>query len=374
MKRILVVEDEALLREAIVEVLRASGFEVLEAEDGLAGLETARAQTPDLIVSDVKMARMSGTELLTALRDDPAIAAMPFILMTGATDKTPMRKGMRLGADDYLAKPFPLSELVEAVETRLRNHHQVRAQAEGKVAELRANLSLSLPHELLTPLTCILGYSDMILEGYDALQPTQILEMVSDMQKCGQRLLRLSQNYLFYATMETLNPDARHLQTLRSAPAAVTEGLIADAARRAADQHGRSRDLVLALADGAAAMGEDYLTKTVEELVDNAFKFSEPGTLVRVTSAADPAGFELTVRDHGRGMKPEQIAQVGAYQQFDRRIHEQQGVGLGLAIVKKLAKLHGGTIDIQSEPASGTTIRVRLPPSPQARDAASLGS
>lgn len=374
MKRILVVEDEALLREVIVEILRASGFEVLEAEDGLAGLEVARAQSPDLIVSDVKMPRLSGTELLTALREDAAIAATPFILMTGATDKTPMRKGMRLGADDYLAKPFPLSELVEAVETRLRNHHQVRAQAEGKVAELRANLSLSLPHELLTPLTCILGYSDMILTGYDALQPTQILEMVSDIQKCGQRLLRLSQNYLFYASMELLNRDTQRVQTLRSFPTADTQGLIAETARSAADKHGRSRDLLLALAEGAAAMSEDYLAKTVEELVDNAFKFSEPGTLVLVTSTIDPAGFELTVRDHGLGMKPEQIAQVGAYQQFDRRIHEQQGVGLGLTIVKKLTELHGGTIDIRSEPMAGTTIQIHLPSSPPARDAAANGA
>jgi signal transduction histidine kinase len=249
----------------------------------------------------------------------------------------------------------------------------VRAQAETKVAELRANLSLSLPHDLLTPLTCILGYSDMILAGYDSLQPTQVLEMVSDIRKCGQRLLRLSQNYLFYAGIELLNRDPQHTQTLRGRLTIHTKELIANAAQTTAGKYERSRNLILELAEGPAAMSGDYLTKIVEELVDNAFKFSEPGALVRVTSTTDAAGFHLTVCDDGRGMKPEQIAQVGAYQQFDRQIHEQQGMGLGLTIAKRLTELHGGTIAIQSEPAVGTSVQIQLPSSLEPRDAVSMG-
>jgi two-component system, sensor histidine kinase and response regulator len=363
MKRILVVEDEDLLRSAIAEVLRMQGYEVLEATDGAKALDLARRQAPDLIVSDVRMEPMTGTELLTALREDPAIAATPFILMTGATDKTPLRKGMRLGADDYLAKPFPLTELVEAVEARLRKHQQVRTQAEAKVTELRTNLSLSLPHELLTPLTCILGYSDMILTGYDTLQPTQILEMVSDIQKCGNRLLRLSQNYLFYASLELLSKDPRKVQALKSRQTASCLEPIRTAVQNIARKYSRLDNLNLKLADSPVAMSEDYLIKVIEELADNAFKFSEAGAPVSITSSTLAQDFHLVIRDQGRGMRPDQIAQIGAYQQFDRNIHEQQGTGLGLAIAKRLAELHGGTIDIQSQPSGGTTISIRLPAS-----------
>lgn len=361
MKRILLVDDEPELREAISEALRLSDFEVIEATDGAAGLTLARSHPPDLIISDVKMDRMSGTELLMALRADPAIAATPFILITGDTDKTSLRKGMRLGADDYLAKPFKLSELLEAVQARLRKHEQTRAQADAKVSELRANLSLTLPHELLTPLTCVLGYSEMILTDFDQLQPDQILDMTAEIQKCGQRLLRLTQNYLFYAGIELARFDPQRAGAFRNAHLDDTTATITKTARRAATPYGRGRHLVFRLEPLPAAISEEYLAKILEELVDNACKFSPPSVPVEITTLAGPLGFRLMISDHGAGMTPAQIAQVGAYQQFERDKREQQGMGLGLAIAKKLAEVHGGTLRLANGEKAGLIVTIDLP-------------
>jgi signal transduction histidine kinase len=108
-------------------------------------------------------------------------------------------------------------------------------------------------------------------------------------------------------------------------------------------------------------MAEEYLSKIVDELVQNAFKFSKPGTPVRVALHSAEQGPVLSVADQGRGLAQEQIAKIGAYMQFDRKMHEQQGLGLGLVICRRLAEVHGGTLTIASDPGAGTTVSLRFP-------------
>ena len=120
-------------------------------------------------------------------------------------------------------------------------------------------------------------------------------------------------------------------------------------------------DIVLELNDIPVPMSEDYLGKIVGELTQNAMKFSQPKTSVKVSLTDAPDGVTLTVSDHGRGLSTEHITKIGAYMQFDRKLHEQQGLGLGLTICKRLTELHGGTLTIQSSPEAGTTVIVKLP-------------
>jgi signal transduction histidine kinase len=110
------------------------------------------------------------------------------------------------------------------------------------------------------------------------------------------------------------------------------------------------------------SISEDYFAKIIDELVHNAFKFSQVGTKVRVTMADTPGGVTLTVTDQGRGFSTEHITKVGAYMQFDRKMQEQQGQGLGLTIAKRLTELHAGTLVIQSQRGGGiTNVVVKLP-------------
>ncbi|MEI7938447.1 MAG: response regulator, partial [Verrucomicrobiota bacterium] len=101
MKRILVIDDEPLLRETVRLALVGKGFDVIEAENGTQGIEKARQQLPDLILCDVNMEKVDGYLTLSALRNEPTTSAIPFILMTGMADNAGMRHGMELGADDY---------------------------------------------------------------------------------------------------------------------------------------------------------------------------------------------------------------------------------------------------------------------------------
>ena len=106
---------------------------------------------------------------------------------------------------------------------------------------------------------------------------------------------------------------------------------------------------------------EEYLSKITDELLQNAFKFSEADTPVRVTLAEAFNAVTLSVSDQGRGFTAEQITRIGAYMQFDRKLHEQQGLGLGLTIAKRLVDLHGGKFSIVSDKESGTVVSARFP-------------
>lgn len=99
-------------------------------------------------------------------------------------------------------------------------------------------------------------------------------------------------------------------------------------------------------------------SRIVEEIVDNACKFSRQGTPIHVQLGNDGA---VVVTDQGRGMTPKQINQIGAFKQFDRKRYEQQGLGLGLLLVQKLTHLHGAKLDIASEPGSGTRVQIAFP-------------
>ena len=224
------------------------------------------------------------------------------------------------------------------------------------MADLRSNISLALPHELFTPLSGIIGFAEILTSEAASLGPDQITEIGRHIHSSTKRLYRLMENFLIYAQIEMLRMDSQKLESLRKVQTQDAESVVETYARQAAERSNRVKDLVLDLRPGVAAMSEDYLARIVTELLDNAFKFSSPGSFVHICTLSVKAGFSLTVMDRGRGMSPQQVSNIGAYMQFGRKMHEQQGPGLGLAIVKSLVELHGGHMAIHSELGVGTTV------------------
>ncbi len=361
MKKILVIDDEEWLREMVHMALHQKGFQVIEAENGAVGIETAARELPDLILCDVNMEKVNGYMTLSSLRNEASTASIPFILMTGLADNAGMRHGMELGADDYLPKPFTIDALYAAVDARLKKAQAVRNEAEKKLADLRDNISMMLPHELRTPLNGILAYGEILASEAATLPPEEVAEMGKVICDSGRRLERLIENFLIYAQIEMLGTDPQKITALRSKRTPSPTRLIKQRATEQAIEAQRAEDLVLELVDVSLPISEDYLAKIVEELVKNAFKFSETGTKVIVSLSESGNDGMLTITDHGRGFSTDHITKVGAYMQFDRKMQEQQGLGLGLVISKRLTELHGGTLTIQSAKGANTTVTVRLP-------------
>lgn len=129
MVKILIIEDEVEIRSNLVELLDLEGYEVVSADNGVTGLLGAIEHTPDLIICDVMMPELDGYDVLQALRQDPKTLTIPFLFLTALADKGDIRRGMTLGADDYLTKPFTRSDVLTAVETRLQRQVASKAQA-----------------------------------------------------------------------------------------------------------------------------------------------------------------------------------------------------------------------------------------------------
>ena len=127
-KKILLIEDDRIMRENTAELLELSGYDVGVAENGKVGLELVKDFQPELIVCDVMMPELDGYGVLYILSKEPETAAIPFIFLTAKTEKEDLRKGMNLGADDYLTKPFEDMELLDAVESRLKKFEIVKKE------------------------------------------------------------------------------------------------------------------------------------------------------------------------------------------------------------------------------------------------------
>lgn len=126
MKKILLIEDNPEVRENTSEIISLANYEVFAAENGKIGVELAQRERPDLIICDIMMPELDGYGVLHVLSKKPETASIPFIFLTAKTEKGDIRKGMNLGADDYLTKPFDDVELLNAIETRLKRTEMFR--------------------------------------------------------------------------------------------------------------------------------------------------------------------------------------------------------------------------------------------------------
>ncbi len=125
MKTILLIEDNSDIRENTCEILELAGYNVVTAENGKVGVEKALAAKPDLVICDIMMPVLDGYGVLHIFSRNPTLAGTPFIFLTAKTERSEFRKGMELGADDYLTKPFDESELLSAIEGRLKRFEQL---------------------------------------------------------------------------------------------------------------------------------------------------------------------------------------------------------------------------------------------------------
>ncbi len=153
MKKILVIEDNDDIRANTAEILELSGYEVILAENGKTGIEKAIEHHPDLIICDIMMPVLDGYGVLHAIHKNNTIKNVPFIFLTARTERSDFRRGMELGADDYLTKPFDGTELLNAVDSRLRKLELLKEELLPGLEGLKHFMHESLGKDVLESLT-----------------------------------------------------------------------------------------------------------------------------------------------------------------------------------------------------------------------------
>jgi CheY-like chemotaxis protein len=345
MVKILVIEDESSILENIADYLEMCEYEVYKATNGRDGIALAENVNPDLIICDIMMPEMDGLEVIKQVRANEMTAEIPFIFLTARSEEDDLRLGMNLGADDYLKKPFKNSDLIASIKTRLNKSSIIKEKSEKKLDDIRYSLTVSLPHELYTPLNGIMGYAQILKNDMASFSPVELDEILEHLYSSAQRLNKIITNYVYYLSLLEIINSGISLDrefTLNAAE------IISEHARAAVRKYDRTGDLELQLqAEGIKIAGIHFF-KIINELVDNACKFSYDNTKITVKSYTKDDYYYVSIHNYGIGMNQEEIKNIGAYVQFNRAKYEQQGLGLGLAVCKKICEIYSIDIDFYS--------------------------
>jgi signal transduction histidine kinase len=361
MARIIIVDDDPDVLETIMRVLQAEHHDVTIAANGAQGIQLIKSHPMDLILCDISMPIVDGYTVFQNIKSDVKTSAIPFVFITARGARSEQRKGMDLGADDYLIKPFSAKELVSCVRTQILKHQLMADRYETTLRMVRKNIIYALPHELRTPLSQIIGYAGLLEMESDSSVPSTAKDYGKRITKASERLEHLIENYLVYAQIEIVASSSDELEKLRNHIVRQAAPVIEQVITERAQHYDRQPDVQMHIDECALRISESDLTKIIYELVDNTFKFSSSGLPIMVESVKLSSTYQITICDQGRGMSEQQIALLDAYMQFDRTFYEQQGVGLGFIIAKRLIELHGGQIKLESKIDSGTTIQIMFP-------------
>jgi two-component system sensor histidine kinase/response regulator len=359
-KKILVIDDEAQMCEYIGTALRPR-FDFTAVNDGEDGVQAAMFLQPDLILCDVNMRGIDGYQTLQMLRENRLICHTPCILMTGQGSETGRRKGMELGADDYLVKPFTVGQLHNAVNARLAKHDSIKHRAEEKFRSMQRTLATSLPNQLLAPMDDLLALTELIGKGYRAFEFDEIVAMARDAHRSGVRVRQQMENCLLLAELMMLAEDPMRPSPWRQRTRVHVLDIIEPAIVEMARQHQRLPDLQMSLSYCQSHIDVRSLQKIVQEMLDNAMKFSSAKTPVEVRVFPSRTECIVEIADRGPGIAPEQLDKLDAFVRFEEKLADDKGCGLGLAIAKRLAELNGGKLTLTNREGGGTLAHLALP-------------
>jgi two-component system sensor histidine kinase/response regulator len=361
---ILVVEDHPSLLAAIQAILDGEGYTVVTATDGVQALQVLEEVRVNLILADIMMPRMDGYALYEAVRSRSEWTTIPFIFLTAKATKKDILKGKALGPDDYITKPFDSDELVVTVRSRLQRVQDIRAASQAEFDQLKQQIVTVLGHELRTPLSYVLGYTDLALQDVPSCSPETLQQFLSAIKNGADRLTRLVEDLLLLVEVDTgqIVHDMRVLAEVHRHVAAVVEQAV-----QLHEEHAMARGVTLQVQVEPdlppVRLYEPYIVNALGRLVDNGIKFSRgEDKQVMVIARAKDGWVEFSVSDQGIGIAPEEIPHLfQRFRQIGRPKMQQQGVGLGLAIASDLVHIHGGDIIVESSLGRGSVFKIRLP-------------
>ncbi len=405
---ILVAEDNADMRR-LLHFLLAREFRVRLTRNGREALEAVRASKPNLVLTDVMMPEMSGTELCRALKADPDTQGIPVVLVTSKAEREMKIEGLELGADDYVTKPFHPRELMARVrslvrlrqvqeELAQRNADLERALAELKDAEVQlvqverlsavGELAAGIAHEVNNPVNFAMNSLHALrsqvndvrglvarLVEFDWRDESKLAAHAFEIQRLQEQMgfdeLTETLGELMEIVAEGLDRTRRLVGNLRDF-ASPGEG-----PRRAVDLR-KGIDSTLQLLRHALQQARVQVEtafdpdlpavrgdpRALNQVFLNLFKnaaetLEERGGTIRVVARREGASVCVEVQDDGPGIAPE--ARGRLFEPFFTTKRAGRGTGLGLSISRRIVVAHGGVIDVDSTPGQGTRVIVRLP-------------
>jgi len=346
---ILVIEDDAAVRQTLIDLLELNGFRTLVATDGLRGLELAQRELPSLIVTDISMPGMTGFELLEQLRGNEGLRSIPVIVISAQRERAATRRGMELGAADFISKPFTEAELIHSISTRL--------EKKALVDELDA-FAHTVAHDLKNPLCVLAGRLSILQEMIGNTDTAILRQQASAASLAAGRLNHILDELLILA-------GVRH-QTV--VPTTIdTASIITEALDRLKDTLEEYHASIVQLERWPVVLGyAPWITQVWVNYISNAAKYGGRNPTITLGAERSPDGnyARFFVQDAGPGI--DEAEQRKLFQPFTRLANVRAGGhGLGLSIVRRIIEKLGGRIGVESAPGAGARFWFELPVPPE---------
>lgn len=367
---VLVADDEPKILRLLSQILEARGCLVRLAHDGLEALSQFQQRPADVVFTDIKMPKLSGLELLNELkRRDPLVNV---VIITAYPSLESAVEAMKVGACDFLTKPFDIVQIQAILyrcQQRLSLTQQLRSASDGMIKleelnrrlaeanELKSQFLNALSHEINTPLCLMSQWINLLSDGTlgrlsgDQQHAVEVLLGAYErLHRMLEQLIDLMQGHAILLRRQPVSAQ----ELVQQAVAAITPKAAARSITISC--HLPQPPIPLEVDRGRCAAAFEYL-------IDNAVKFNRDGGQVEVELSETPDGVQARIRDTGIGIPPQEREKVfEPFYQVDRRLNRSaEGAGIGLTLAKRYVELHGGSLQLSSEPGTGTTILLALP-------------
>lgn len=370
--QVLVIDDEIGPRESLRMLLKPN-YQVHTANCVEAGIELLKEKHPDAIVMDIRMPGISGIEGLRQIREiDPHLSV---IMLTGFGALDTAKEALRLGANDYISKPFDAREMQEIIGRNVERTrvHRTAEQAAGEIKELNNRLlqqlaqkerlaslgqaSAEFVHDLGNPLTIVWGYVQLLAKRLDTSENSgtenttsvKELNIIEQNVRLCRELLTMWQSY---GSVEASPPKPISVSAILRE---VLKGVTGMAAQSGVTINAKICE------DPCTLLGDALqISRAIQNVIINAIQASaERKGAVTIDCTQKDFYVDLVIEDTGGGIQPTQLNKI-----FDPYFTTKQansGTGLGLYITKKVVEDHNGSIKVDSTLAVGTTFSIRLP-------------
>lgn len=349
MKKILVIEDELALRESIKLIIEVNNFVAFTAANGTEGLNVLqnRGDEIDLILCDINMPDISGYDILREVKAHPTLYKVPFVFLTAFADKTEVRKGMDMGADDYLTKPFAIKDLINAINSRIELSSIKESKYREEINKSWISiLNTNFRQDFYTPLNGILNATHFLGNTQQPVDAATFRTTMRNIYFSSFRMYRDTRNLMLYSMMNT-GQKLVHENTLFST-----------------DLNSVLKD-IMSYYDVALENNEMMLFREIErvdvlthdtelisvlftELIDNTIKFSTPGHAPVIRLHAEGNHFNFSAENHCAFAPQFTLGNVSAFTKFHKD-ESLNGLGIGLYICKALSKMFDYSLKMKVE-------------------------
>lgn len=367
MSKILIVDDDEDIRENIEIRLRHAEFDICLASNGTMALQKVKEENPDLVLLDVMMPGMDGYATCEKIKAEISPRFLPVLLLTALSQTDDKVRGLKVGADDFVSKPFEDRELIARINAFLRIktlHDKLDAsyQELKKVEALKENLAQLIVHDLRAPISAVLATMAVFTgKNKDIASHPSVTDLTSKIKRNCKVQLDLIDDILQITRMEnnklTLNKKEVNIVSLIDnclkdvEPYSVYKGITVSSS----------------VDNGFPPLQGDevYFRRILMNLINNSFKYTERGGSVIVSARDDVSANQVVfcVQDTGQGIAEENVNKI-----FDRFFQvdssaasSRRGLGLGLSFCLMAVEAHGGKIWVESKQGKGSSFYFTIP-------------